>query len=356
MKKFISIALSVFCGGAFFSQEEPKLKISGYTEIFYSYDFNEPENHIRQNFLYTYNRHNELNLNLGLLKANYETENMRSNLALMTGTYVADNMSAEKDVFKFINEANIGFRISKTKNLWIDAGIMPSHIGWESAVGKDNLTLTRSLSAENSPYFETGAKISYTSESGKWLLSGLVLNGWQRIARVEGNKTLGFGHQLTYKPNEKTTFNSSSFIGNDKPNSDKRMRYFHNLYAINQWNDKFQTILGFDFSAEQKQKGSSDYNTWFSPNLLGKYQLNEKTSVAGRIEYFSDKNNVIISPQNNKGFQVFGISGNVDYLIHKNILWRTEARNFSSKEEIFLKNTDYQKQNFFVTTSISAWF
>ena len=85
---------------------------------------------------------------------------MRANLALMAGTYAQDNLSAEQDALKLINEANVGFKISKTKNIWIDAGIMPSHIGWESAIGKDNMNLTRSLAAENSPYFETGAKIS----------------------------------------------------------------------------------------------------------------------------------------------------------------------------------------------------
>ena len=58
------------------------------------------------------------------------------------------------------------------------------------------MNLTRSLAAENSPYFETGAKISYTSDNGKLFLSGLVLNGWQRIARLEGNQTLAFGHQI----------------------------------------------------------------------------------------------------------------------------------------------------------------
>lgn len=352
-KVFIIIVLSIsMCS---FAQGNP-IKFFGNAEIFYAYDFNEPRNHIKQNFLYNYNRHNEFNLNLVMVKANYETENVRTNLALMSGTYATDNLSAEKDVFKFINEANIGFKISKTKNLWIDAGILPSHIGWETAVGKDNLNLTRSLAAENSPYFETGAKISYTSESGKWLVSALIINGWQRIARVEGNQTLAFGHQITYKPNEKVTINSSSFVGNDKPNSEKKMRYFHDFYVINQWNEKLQTVFGFDIGAEQKEKGSSRYNLWFSPNFLVKYQLNEKMAIAGRAEHFSDKKNVIISPQNNLGFQVFGISANVDYQIQKNILWRIEVRNFNSKDFIFLKNNNFSKNNLVLTTSISAWF
>lgn len=360
MKKFIYPLIFIFSANLVNAQEtekpEPKVTFSGYAELFYNYDFAEPENHIRQPFLYTYNRHNEFNLNLGLAKAHYETETMRANLAVMAGTYVQDNMAAEQGALKYINEANVGFKISKDENLWVDAGILPSHIGWESAVGKDNLTLTRSIAAENSPYFETGTKISYTSNDRKWLLSGLVLNGWQRIAKPEGNQSLGFGHQLTYTPTPNFSINSSSFIGNDKPTAENKMRYFHNLYATLKPIDKLTTILGFDIGAEQKEKGSNVYNIWYSPNVLTKYQITEKAGIGGRLEFYNDKNGVIISTQTPNGFQTFGYSLNFDYQIHKNVLWRTESRGFSSKDKIFIKNGNPTNGNFSLTTSLSAWF
>ncbi|EJL74255.1 porin [Chryseobacterium populi] len=337
-------------------QTEKKLTFSAYAELFYTYDFNEPANHLRQNFLYSYNRHNELNLNLGLVKAAYQTENLRANIALMGGTYAQDNMAAEQNALRYINEANIGIKISKSKNLWIDAGIMPSHIGWESAIGKDNINLTRSFAAENSPYFETGAKISYTSDNGKWFLSGLVLNGWQRIAKPEGNQTISFGHQITYKPTEKITLNSSSFIGNDKAKDEKRMRYFHDLYGSFQLTDQFSAVLGFDIGAEQKLKGSDQYSIWYSPNILMKYQINPKWALAGRAEYYNDKNGVIINTGTPNGFQTFGYSLNVDYAILKNVVFRTEARGFTSKDAIFAKNDELKQGNFFIATSLAAWF
>lgn len=361
MKKYI---ITGFILGIFFPKAQStdslktnsKINFSAYAELFYTYDFNEPSNHIRQNFLYSYNRHNEVNLNLGLVKGSYQDENFRANLALMAGTYAQDNMAAEQDALRYVNEANVGIKISKSKNLWVDAGIMPSHIGWESAIGKDNTNLTRSLAAENSPYFETGAKISYTSDNGKWFLSGLVLNGWQRIAKPEGNQTISFGHQLTFKPNEKITLNSSSFIGNDKAKDDKRMRYFHDLYGSFQLTNQFSTTLGFDIGAEQKEKGSESYNIWYSPNVLLKYQFDNQWALAGRLEYYSDKNGVIINTDTPNGFQTFGYSLNVDYVISKNVVFRTEARSFSSKDAIFMKNDEFKKGNFFITTSLAAWF
>ncbi|WP_447636969.1 porin [Flavobacterium microcysteis] len=335
---------------------ESPLKITGYAEIYYLYDFGAPENNIRPGFVYSHNRHNEVSLNLGFVKANYEKGNVRANLAIMAGTYGNANLATEEGIMKNIYEANAGVKLSKTKNLWIDAGIFASHIGFESAISKDCWALTRSIQADNSPYYESGAKLSYTTDNGKWFVSGLVLNGWQRIKRVDGNKTLAFGHQLTYKPNTSILLNSSSFIGNDKPDIDKRMRYFHNLYGVFQLNEKWGLTAGFDIGAEQKEKGSDSYNSWYSPVVIAKYKVSDKVNIAARGEYYADKNGVIIATDTPNGFKTFGYSVNFDYNIYDNVVWRIEARNLSSKDEIFVENGNPTKQNFAATTSLAISF
>ena len=90
---------------------------SAYLETYYSYDFGSPEKHTRPAFIYSHNRHNEVNLNLAFLKAAYATEKVRANLALMAGTYTNANLAAEPGVLKNIFEANAGVKISKKKNL-----------------------------------------------------------------------------------------------------------------------------------------------------------------------------------------------------------------------------------------------
>lgn len=332
------------------------LAISGYLEAYYSFDMGNPGNHTRPAFMYSHNRHNEINLNLGFIKAAYTTKKVRTNLALAIGTYINANYTAEPGVLKNIYEANAGVKISKKKDLWIDAGVFPSHIGFESAVSKDNWTLTRGLYAENSPYFETGAKISYTTDNGKWFISGLVLNGWQRIQRIDGNNTPAFGHQLTYKPNSKITFNSSSFIGNDKPDSIQQMRYFHNLYGMFQLTHKLAITAGFDIGAEQKSKGSNIYNLWYSPVMILKFSPHEKHTIAVRAEYYQDKNGVMISTDTSNGFNTWGFSLNYDYLIHDNILWRIEGRGLTSKDKVFIGNDKLGNNNFFITTSLAIAF
>ena len=234
---------------------------------------------------------------------------------------------------------------------------MPSHIGSESAISKDCWTLTRSIGAENSPYFETGAKLTYSTTNEKWTASLLVLNGWQRIQKVDGNSLPSFGHQLVYKPNEKLTINSSSFIGNDKADSVRQRRYFHNLYAIYQVNDQWGISAGFDIGIEQKAKDSNEYNSWYSPVLILRYKPSERLSFAARGEYYSDKNGVIISSNTPDGFRTFGYSLNADYYISPNLVWRTEVKNLDSKDAVFLdRNNEMKKNNISAITSIAVNF
>ena len=333
-----------------------RLKISGYIDVYYSYDFGNPTDHNRPGFMYAYNRHNEVSLHLGLIKAAYTNEKVRANVALMTGSYSNANLAAEPGVLKNIYEANIGIKISKTKNLWIDAGIIPSHIGFESAIGKDCWTLTRTILAENSPYFETGAKISYTSANEKWYLSGLLLNGWQRIQRVDGNNTLAFGHQLTYKPNSKITLNSSSFIGNDMPDSTKVRRYFHDFYLHYQANEKLGVIVGFDIGAQVISKGASNYHTWYSSAVIAQYVVNNDLKIAARGEFYNDPNGVIINSSTINGFKTYGYSLNLDYYIIDNLVWRIEARALSSKDKIFTLDQGFSRHNYFATTALAIAF
>jgi hypothetical protein len=328
-------------------------KVTGYLEVYYCYDFAKPENHNRPGFIYSHNRHNEFNLNLGHVKISYEKSTTRANFGLMVGTYSNANLSSEPGVLKNIFEANAGVNLSKSKNIWIDAGIFPSHIGFESAIGKDCWNLTRSILAENSPYYESGIRLSHTSRNEKWFIACLLLNGWQHIQRINGNNSPAFGHQLNFKPNSKVVLNSSSFIGNDKPDSIIRMRYFHNFYSQFQLHKKFQVIIGLDFGAEQKMKHKNEYNVWYSPVFIVRYSLKQKWNIAVRGEYYSDKHQVIIATGTPNGFQTYGYSMNLDYSITQNIMWRIEGRGFKSKDAIFTQKNNISRQNWFITTSLA---
>lgn len=329
---------------------------SVFADAYYSYDFSNPANHEKPSFLYNHNRHNEVNINLALLRAAYQHGRIRGKVGLMAGTYAQYNLSGEQELLRLVFEANAGVNLSRTGNVWIDAGVFPSHLGAESAISKENWTLTRTLSAEGSPYYESGAKITYTAASNKWLLSGLLLNGWQHIRRPYGNNTPAGGTQITYKPTGNTTINWSTFVGNDYADSSRKWRYFNNLYARLQPTDKLGILAGFDVGLEQQSKGSSTLNTWYTPYLIVRYTINEDWSIAARGEYYSDKAGVIVSTGTPHGFKVVGASLNIDRKIGDHFWWRTEARTFNSRDAIFTKNENRTQYNTNITTSFAVAF
>ena len=349
--KILPIVLTLLMAKNIFAQTDTlkKLTLSAYGELYYSYDFSKPTNHEKPGFLFNHKRHNELNANLLLVKANYSEDKYRANIGLMAGNYAQYNLSAEPTWAQFIYEANIGIKIPGKKNIWLDAGIMPSHIGFESAISADCWTLTRSLVAENSPYYETGLKLSYSSKNDKLFLSALFLNGWQKIQKPDFIQQPSFGLQATYKPSTMLVINYSNFIGTDKPDSLKSFRHFHNVYFQFEPTQNFGITAGFDIGFEKTSL--SNFKSWYSPVVIFKKRIDKKTVVALRGEYYSDKKEIIIETGTNNGFQTFGLSSNVDYLINDKLKWRVEGKMYHSKDEIFTSNTS--NNNYSLTTNLT---
>lgn len=335
--------------------QKPKLDFFGFLDVFYAYDFNEPTNGVRQDFFFNHNRHNEFNVNLALFQVRLDGEAYRAKLGLMAGVYAEDNLAAEQDLIKNIFEAYAGISLNKNRNLWLDAGIFTSHIGFESAISSDNWTLTRSLVAENSPYYLAGVKLTF-DPNDQLTLAALVSNGWQRIQRVPGNSLPGFGTQLNYHPSDKISLNWSTFIGSDVPDDVRQLRIFNNFYGQFQLSEKIGLIAGIDIGAEQTEKNSSDYDLWYGPVLITRFALSKQWTMALRAEYYVDDNQVIIATGTPNGFQTFGASLNVDYAPVSNVLCRLEGRLLNSKDQIFERNNVAVNSNIAILASMAVQF
>jgi hypothetical protein len=333
-------------------KQSPDFYFLGYLDIFYAYDFNQPESGVRQPFFYNHNRHNQFNLNHGILGFEISNPKYRVGLGLHTGTYPMDNYSDEPGVLKNIYEAYIGLALNKKNNLWLDAGIFESFIGFESPVSIDKWTLTRSLCAENVPYFLVGAKITY-EVNDRWQILGSILNGWQRIQPVQGNSLPSFGTQVLFNPNNRFTFNWSTFIGTDDPDSTRRMRYFNDFYAIMDISDKLELFAGVDIGFQQASKGSSTYNNWHAVTLILKYKISEKWAMAFRGENYVDRHDVMIESDTPNGFDTSGLSLNGDFRPIPNLACRMEVRWLNSVDEIFTKEDEFTKNNLFVVASVA---
>ncbi len=356
MHKPLIIGTLLFFFGKISAQRDSSttLTFSGFTDIYFATEFDEKTTHERPGFLYNHRRVNEVNVNLAFLKAQFSSKKSRANIALMTGNYAQHNLAAEPVANRFLFEANAGIRLSKSKNIWLDAGVLPSHIGFESAISTDCATLTRSLVAENSPYFGTGAKLSWASRSEKWAVAALVLNGWQRIQRPDGFNRPAFGAQVFYKTGQNWSLNYSNFIGSDRPDSLSAWRAYHNFYAISDPEKSWQITAGLDFGFDEKPDGRR--GNWFAPVIILRKNLAANWKTALRAEYFLDKNQTLIATGTPNGFRVAGLSANLDWAVSENALLRVEGRFLSSKDKIFEQNGLPANSNPAATASLAVRF
>ena len=331
------------------AEKKVKVDFSGYIETFYAYDFEEPEQRNNYTFLYNHNRHNDFNVNMALLKAAINYENVYAKIAIHGGTYVTDNYASED--IKFLNEAYVGLFLDKKQQTSIEAGIMPSNIGFETANSHANLTVTRSILAENSPYYLTGFKLNHQVNE-KLSFAFLVTNGWQRIKKINGKIAPSIGTQLTYKTNSKSVFNWSTFLGKETLGSDFTTRFFNNLYYDFAYNDRWRNILGFDLGL-QKSIDSNAWHSWCSPVFITQFKCNPKWNLAYRMEYYDDAKNILIAI-NDVPFKTIGNSFNIDFLPNSRAKVRAEAKWFHATENIF--DQGKSKENFSITSTLSFEF
>jgi len=356
MRSFLSLLVCLAVNINSFAQETPAVRLSGYLEMYYGYDFNKPADNSRPAFIYSHNRHNEVNLNLGFIKGSFDDGALRANIALMAGAYANANYAAEPGVLKNVYEANAGVRLGKESALWLDAGIFSSHIGFESAVSKDDWVLTRNISSENTPYYESGAKLSYSAKDGKINIAVLYLNGWQRITRQDGNSKAAGGLQVTIKPSDRLTLNYSNYLGTEGPDEEGVKRIYHNFYSIVQLTDRLGLTAGFDYGMQQQSRESNDYNKVLSPVLITRFRFTDEWAIAGRFEYYEDKKGIFVPAGTPEGFRAKGYSLNLDYAPVSYALLRLEGKLYDSPDKVFAREDGFVNHNAVVTASIALSF
>jgi len=355
MRSFYLFCL-ILLSSSSFAQESvwetpPEIKFGGYIETYYSYDLNQAANAKRQPYFFNYNRHNQFNLNLGILRFDLKHPRYRGAFALQAGTYVNDNYINEASSLKNIHEAHVGIALDKKSRFWIEMGILPSYIGCESAMGMDNPTLTRSLVAENSPYFMSGAQVSYESE--KWTAAIILNNGWQRITRVPKTSAPGVGSQVQYHPSKRLTLNWSSFSGSDFPDSLHRNRYFQNFYLQGKLGKKSSITLGFDYGLETSGVNEISNKEWLGYLFIFHHQFNSRYAAALRLEQFNDPRYAVVSQAAAGAFRASGASLNFDYQPIKSFMLRLEARYLQSENALFWKQQSFAKNTLNFTFSLS---
>lgn len=131
---------------------------------------------------------------------------------------------------------------------------------------------------------------------------------------------------------------------------------FNRHNAIVEVTDRLGLTFGFDYGIQQSAPKSGSYDPWWSPIAIARITISNKVSMDFRVEYYQDQHRVIIATGTQNGFKTSGISTNLDYKISDNAMWRIEVRNFRSKDQIFIKDSEVVRNNTFVTTALAIGF
>lgn len=337
-------------------ENETFFDVSAYIDAFYVFDFNKPTTPYRLPYFVNHNRHNEFNVNYATISAALVNKRYLAKIVIQSGTYANDNYGEEDNVMQFLNEAKVGVALLKNSKLWLEAGILKSHFGFEDLNHYNDLTLTRSFMAETIPYYLTGAALRYLINK-KWTVMVSVVNGWQIIRKDPANSMVSFASQVFYMPNAKTHIAWNAFIGTNDPDSTRRIRYYNDFYFQFDIGKNLSLQAGIDFGMQQKSKGSSEYNGWFVMPVLGKYRMSDKLGIGGRIEFISDVDRIVVDNPTPNDFICWGMSLNFDYIPIKNAMFRIEGRYLIGENPIFIKGgvgDTYVSDDFFISMSLSV--
>jgi len=336
-----------------------KVTFGGFVDGYYAYDFNRPPQ-IDRSYTTQPARSNEFNINLAFVEAKVDGARVHGRLALQAGTSVQSNYAGEPTIgsvsgsslSRHIQEAFAGYKVAD--KLWIDGGIFFSHIGNEAWISRDNWTYSRSFVAEYTPYYETGVRAVWQA-TPTFTVTGVVVNGWQNISETNSDKAVGL--RLDYALSPTVTVSYDNFFGNEQPDTARsRLRIFNEALLKAQVTSAFGIELTADYGLQRRAVGDGN-DQFYIGAIIGRYTLNPKVSLNGRVEYFSDRGSVLTTvPAGADGFRSGGASIGVDVAPQSRLLWRTELRGFNARDHVFpnRSTTDpFSKNDGFVVTSLA---
>ncbi|MBL7899250.1 MAG: porin [Crocinitomicaceae bacterium] len=341
-------------------QQIGNTSIGAYLDTYFGYDFNQPADKNVPLFVSS-SRHNEFNINLAFIDFRYNSENFRARVVPAFGTYMNSNYASEPGSLRNLLEASTGFKISKKKNIWVDAGILGSPYTNESAISKDHLMYTRSLAPEYVPYYLCGIKT--TIPLGKKLNFYLYLiNGWQQIRDLNNGKSVGT--QLEWRPNNNNLINWNTYVGDERFDlipgftNDYRMRYFTDIYWLFNAGKKW-SFTSCAYVGMQERLDASNIRQkyfWGQANFIAAFKFSEKFSLAARAEYFMDDSEIMISPGSSP-FNGGSTGLCLNYKPNSHALVRLEGRQFLNQNPIYSdKNGNATNALTWVVSSITVWF
>lgn len=282
------------------TRTEPVFVLGGYVEAFYQWNVNAPVNGVT-NFRGFDNRHNAFTVSNAVLDAQWQYHGVSGRLAVQVGhtpsTYfqaepvisATDGASASSpELWKYLQQALVGYRIPLGRGLDVQAGIFLSPIGPESMVVHDNVTWSRSNLFFGLPFYHTGLRLTYPVTT-RWSLTAAVVNGWNSV--VDNNQEKSFYVQALHQHADHLTLSILYFSGVERaPAASERTgvlpwRHLLDLHATYLPHPRLTLIGQLNGGVEPVAMGTAG---WGAGALSAQVKAHRVMAVAVRGDFFRE--------------------------------------------------------------------
>lgn len=287
--------LSNLAEGSTRSSTRATITFSGWVEAFYQWNFNTPSNGITNDRGFD-NRHDSFTIDNAVLDVIGVLGPVAAHVALQVGLTPETYYSAEPvspggagagssgpNLWKYIQQANLGWTAPLGRGLLVEAGLFLSPIGPEGLAVKDQWNWSRSTLFFGLPYYHAGVRVAYPF-TDRIVASIGAFNGWNNI--VDNNPEKSLAAQLTYNVPDKVTVNFVYFTGVERsPGSPagSPWRHLFDLYAAYHPLPWLSLLAHADAGFEPGDLGIS---SWAAGALYARFRPAKWLYVATRGDFY----------------------------------------------------------------------
>jgi hypothetical protein len=263
--------------------------IHGWIDAYYAWNNQHPEP--RRNFFSgvgtTAHRSDQLSLNIIALDLTHDPKPFGFHVTLVGGdssnVVHAGEPHGQRRLIRNVYQASITYIAPIGKGVALEAGVYPSHIGFEGFFTKDDWNYTRGWLAELSLYYQTGIKASY-AWNDRWSGQLHVIRGWQLIE--DNNSSPAVGAQVAYS-GHRLSASLNTFIGAELPHDKKHHRTLGDIVVTSKVTPKMSVGTSIDRGRQDLPGGAAA--NWFGVAAYGRYAFDDRHSLAVRTERFRDR-------------------------------------------------------------------
>lgn len=383
MRHVLTLTGLFFASAAFAEETDagtPPWTLSGYAEAYYQWNLNDPSNGIT-NFRGFDNRHNSVTLSNAALDAEWDASDVVGRLAAQVGATPSTYYQAEpalpgtaaangssSELWKFLQQAYVGYRFHLPQPLLLTAGLCLSPMGPEAIAVKDNWNYSRSNLFFGLPFYHSGIRAEYAL-TDRFTAMLALFNGWNNV--LDNNPEKSVAAQLRYSRSDGLAGSLLLFSGVERPPGAPEGRAWRHSLDANVTipaTERLSFTLHGNVGIEPNAFGLSH---WQAGAAYLRFKLLAKLFLAARGDVFFEHAASNASGEASRifwpGDWVSSGTGTIDFRPAEKVSFRLEYRHDEAATELFFEHRVHgngldapfvpnARRQDTVTLGATAWF